>query len=640
MKPMRFPIIGVPALLLALLPGIAGAQDAAAPPFQPIPPAETQAYRFNLQKFYADDAAYDAALKEMDRTVTELETLKGKVIASPRNLLRTFQLTDAFNSQFSKLYWYLQLQYSTDTKNTGPRDASTELDAKYSPRLAFVNDEVQNLTAEQLDKFIRDEPGLAVYRYAVDEARRARPHTLSLKEEELLAKTYPLMTQWQEDAYDLLMDRAEWGKVTDPETGKVLDVRQDGGQLNNSVTRSVRKEAYDKSNAAYKDQRDLFAFDFLNVAKTNNKLAQIRDFQNGQAAAYFGRHLTYDEVTNAYEQVLGHGDLRKRFQILQRQRIASFTGYDDVKLYDMSVVPPGVEKPRFTIDQARRIILDSVAYLGPEYTRDMADLLDPANGRLDIVSGPDRVANAFAIPSPGFPSVFYSYGYEGYFEDVSTLAHEGGHVVNSALQNSAGVVAANSDGPRYFTESYAILNEIVLADKLYREETDPGRKVFYLEQLLQQMMGFYGTTRIAAIEKAVYEGVDKGGIKTADDLDKITEDIGRKVSIWHELDPTTNMLWEQIPHYYSSPTYYSNYVFADLLAQTYFAQYKKDPADFGKRFVALLQNGFNDTPQNLLKKFMKIDLTNPKTFDALFEQQKTYLGDLERLYRQVPVTNK
>lgn len=643
MKPDRILALALGALLLlapaarAQGPTDQPANTPTTAPFQPIPPPEAEAYRFNLRNFYPDDAAFQAALKQLDQTVRDIQALKGKVIASPENLLRVFRLTDAFNSQFSKIYWYLELQYSTNTKNTGPRDEANDLDAKYSPMLAFVNDEIQNLTPEKLDAFIKHEPALAVYRYAVEEAVRSKPHTLSLPEEELLAKTSVLMTQWQEDEYDLLMDRAPWGTVTDPTTGKALDVRQDAGQLNNSPIRAVRKEAYEKTNAAFKDQRDLFAFDFVNVAKTRNKLAQIRGFKNGQDAAFFGRHLTYDEVTNAYNQVLDHGDLRKRLQTLQRGRIASFTGFDDVKLYDMSVVPPGVEKPRFTIDQAAKVILQSVAYLGPEYEKDMADLLNPKNGRLDIVPGPDRVANAFAIPSPGFPSVFYSYGYEGYFGDVSTLAHEGGHVVNGALQDSAGVVPANSDGPRFFTESYAILNELVLGDMLYRRETDPGRKVYYLEQLVQQLMGFYGTTRIAAIEKAVYEGVDKGNVKTADDLDKITFDIGRKVSIWHDLDPSTNMLWEQIPHYYSSPTYYSNYVFADLLAQSYFAQYKKDPRGFGRRFVALLKNGFNDTPHNLLKKFMGLDLTDAKTYDAVFDQQKSYLQDLETLYKQVPI---
>ena len=37
-----------------------------------------------------------------------------------------------------------------------------------------------------------------------------------------------------------------------------------------------------RKNNAYKAQRDLFAFNFINVARTNNELAKIRKFINGQ----------------------------------------------------------------------------------------------------------------------------------------------------------------------------------------------------------------------------------------------------------------------------------------------------------------------------------------------------------------------
>jgi len=614
---------------------VTGAPTAA--PFQPIPPAEAEAYRFNMGRFYASPVAFETALKEMDVKIKALQGLKGKVIASPANLYKALTMSDDIQSRFARAYWYLDLQYSTDTRNTAVRNRAADLDAKYSPMLAFISTEIQEITPAKFQQFVKAEPRLKTYSYVIQEAIRGKPHTLSLKEEELLASVGPLMTRWQEDMFDLLLDRAPWGKVKDPDTGEELDVRQDAARLNNSPVREVRQAQYEKENEAYKGQRDLFAFDVLNVARTRNKLAQTRKFRNGMDASYFGQHLKYDQVTNAYNSILAHGDLRKRLQNMQRDRIQDFTGYETVHLYDMSMVPPGVEKPRFTINQASDLILDSVEYLGPEYTREMANLLDPKNGRLDIVPGQNRVANAFAIPSPGFESVFYSYGYQGYLNDVSTLAHEGGHVVNHALQENNKAPPALSDGPRYFTESYAILNELVLYDKLYREATDPGLKVYYLEQQLQQMMGVYGTVRIAAIEKAVYEAVDKGTVKTADDLDKLTFEIGKKTSIWHELDPETNRMWQQIPHYYNAPTYYTNYVFASLLAQSYFAQYQQDPKDFARRFTGLLRNGFNDTPENLLKKFMYMNLTNPKTFEAVFVQQEKYLNDLEALYREVPV---
>ncbi|HEY3265892.1 MAG TPA: M3 family metallopeptidase [Armatimonadota bacterium] len=625
-------------LLLPLLALPARAADA----FSPVPASEQAQYRFNFRKvFFKDDAAFRSAEKAAERQVKEIEALKGKVTASPRNLYQAWKLADDFSVTFGRVYVYQYLQYAVNTRNTAPRDRAADTESRLAPRLAFVTTETQKLTPARFQEFLKAYPPLAKYRYPITESLRAKAHTLSLSDEELLGRTDPLMTKWQEDMYDLLLDRYPWGKVKDPATGKDLDVRQDEVTIGNSTDRDVRRQGAELTAAGYRAQRDLFAFDFVNRARTRNKLAQMRHFKNNLDARFFDIHLTYDDVQTAYSQILARGDLRKRLQTMQRARIQAFTGYDTVHSYDMTVVPPGVEKPRFTIDQATRIIEASTAYLGPEYNRELANLLNPANGRLDIVAGANRVPGAFTYTMQEGQSPFFDYGYQGFLDDVSTLAHESGHAVHQSMMNNARIPPATMGGPSFFTESYAIFNELVLADKLYREEKDPGRKVYYLEHLLQQMMGFYGTVRIAAVEKAGYEGVEKGTIKTADDLDRLTGEIGRKVSIWHDLEPAeTNLLWSEVEHYYRSGTQYENYVFADLLAQTYFTMYKKDPAAFAKRFTALMRNGFNDTPTNLLKKFMGINLKDKATYNAVFAQQERYLNDLEQLYQSSVVSRQ
>lgn len=620
------------AALFALAP--LHAQDAG---FQPIAPARQGLYHFDFSKvFYKDDAAFRAAVRRSEALAREARTLRGKVIASPGNLLRALRLSDEFTVTFSKVYVYQHLQYSVDTRKTKLRDAASEMNARLAPQLAFINDEIQRLSPATIEKFIRAEPRLKPYRYTLLEALRYKPHTLSLKEEELLAATEDLMTKWQGDAFDALIERTDWGTVKLAD-GTELDVRRDASRIGNSDDRAVRKEGYDKTNAGEKQQRDLYAFVLTNRAAARNKLARLRKYRNAMDERFFGMYLTYADVDNAYAAILKQGAIRKKFQNLQRDRIKSFTGYDSVELYDMTMVPPGVARPKFTIDEATRVILDTVSFLGPEYTGAMRNLLNPHNGRLDIVAGENRVPGAFTYPMPYGQSPFYSYAYEGYLQDVSTLIHEGGHAVNQSLKNNARVLPANMYGPSYFTESYSIFNEMVLHDRLYRQATDPGQKVYYLEQLLQQMLGFYGTTRIAAVEKAIYEGVDAGKVRTADDLDNLVKTIGRQVSIWHDLDPTTNGMWATIPHFYRGGTPYENYVFADLLAQRYFAMYKADPAAFAKRYVAMQRNGYDDSPPNLLRKFMGIDLKDPKVYDAVFAQQARYLAELETLYKQVPV---
>ena len=87
-----------------------------------------------------------------------------------------------------------------------------------------------------------------------------------------------------------------------------------------------------------------------------------------------------------------------------------------------------------------------------------------------------------------------------------------------------------TNGPNYFTESFAMFNELILADYLYRKETDTPRKIWFLERLLNFATSVYPVARQAAIEQAMYDGVATGKLKTADDFDAMTKEIGSKIA--------------------------------------------------------------------------------------------------------------
>ena len=65
--------------------------------------------------------------------------------------------------------------------------------------------------------------------------KSGRPHTWAFPKRNT-GRNGPLMDQWQDDLYNLLMDRTEWGTVNDPKEGP-LDVRQDAGRIGNSLCR-------------------------------------------------------------------------------------------------------------------------------------------------------------------------------------------------------------------------------------------------------------------------------------------------------------------------------------------------------------------------------------------------------------------
>ena len=72
------------------------------------------------------------------------------------------------------------------------------------------------------------------------------------------------------------------------------------------------------------------------------------------------------------------------------------------------------------------------------------------------------------------------------------------------------------------------------------------------------------------------------------------------------------MLVESI---YGDPMHSVADPYAGLLALKYFAMYRRDPADFARRYVALLKNGYTDGPDALLKRFLGFGLRDPRLVD-------------------------
>jgi oligoendopeptidase F len=338
-------------------------------------------------------------------------------------------------------------------------------------------------------------------------------------------------------------------------------------------------------------------------------------------------------VKALFEKIAQEGEFNKNYQRLRAGQIKKISSYDDVNVWDMTVIPAGLQRPRFTIDEASKVIKETLAPFGPEYAKELANLLDPANGRLDILPGTNRVPGAFAWGFPGSQiSIFYSFNYEGYFDDVSTLAHEAGHAVHFQLMGNNHVLPVYTNGPNYFTESFAMFNELLLADHVTKTEPDLLRKTYFLEHFLQQAMSVFGVTRQAALEQAMYDGVASGKLKTADDFDKMTKALGSRYSMWYEKNDELKNDWIAVHHYFNSPMYYINYVYANFLSLKYFELYQRDPKAFLPKYLALVRNGFNAPPAELLKKYLNIDLHDPKLVSDTLAVLDGRIKELQSLY--------
>jgi oligoendopeptidase F len=280
-------------------------------------------------------------------------------------------------------------------------------------------------------------------------------------------------------------------------------------------------------------------------------------------------------------------------------------------MWDLSAPPPDFNVPRFTIQQASGTIEQALSPLGPDYGKQLHELLDPANRRLDIAGGENRAGGGFSLGFTGFRSVFFSSSFNGYYNDVRVLTHESTHAIHRELMSQNGVSPVYADGPHYFFESFAIFSELLWADYLYQHATDPQTKLYYLEQFFDgKGMEIFFAAQDASLEQAIYDGVKSKTISNADDLDAVTEKTLSRFSIWPARHPQLKSQWISMRLMYEDPLYLVNYMYASLLSLQYYQMYKKDPGNFIPKYIALMQNGF-DAPPSVLLARLNINLDDP-----------------------------
>jgi oligoendopeptidase F len=265
---------------------------------------------------------------------------------------------------------------------------------------------------------------------------------------------------------------------------------------------------------------------------------------------------------------------------------------------------------RYSIITATDILLNCFKQLGQNYYNQAYQLLNPTNGRLDIVGGENRMGmQGVASVYPIDVSIFYANNYQGYYIDLMLLSHEAGHAIQASLMNDNKVSLLNASGPGYFTESFGKFNELLVSYYLYENSKNSTEKRFYFSKYLERLLGVFGSAAEAAIEYNLIQGIIANKITTPADLDSITFLIGSKYRDYSN-SPEQKGFWMRLETNFKAPLHNINDMMASLLAIQYFQQFLKDKNSFSVKFTKFLRNGYTDNPSNLLRNFMGINFNN------------------------------
>jgi oligoendopeptidase F len=622
----RLLLIAAPAFAAVALHGAVQERERAEVP---------EEYTWNLAEIYPSIDAWRSATQALEKQLPELDAYRGKLGESATALADALDRFYGLQKELARTYVYASMLADQDTRDTtheGMRQEMVRIASAFSAAAAFIAPELLELPDGTIARFIASEPRLAPYRFYLEDVARHAPHTLSPTEEKLLADLGPLASS-PSGIYNVLTNADFPFPTVTLSDGSEVKV----SQANYTALRASRNRA-DRETVMSSFFKALGSFGRTLGSTMNASVqraifqAKARKYESTLEATLDGPNIPVEVYTRLVDGVNRHLPSFHRYLNLRKRML----GVDELHYYDLYAPLVDSVDLQYTPQEAAEHVKAAMAPLGPEYV----NVLDRAfNERwIDWYPTPGKRSGAYSNDGAFDVHPFVLLNYNGKYDDVSTLAHELGHAMQSFFSQKTQPYPL-ADYPIFVAEVASTFNESLLVDYMLRTIEDPDVRLSLLGSYLENIKGtVFRQTQFAEFELAMHRMAEQGKPITGAALDELYMAITRKY-YGHDagvtvVDDYIAHEWSYIPHFYRDFyvfQYATSFTASEALAQPV-KQGDKAAVD---RYLAFLSAGGSKYPIDLLRD-AGVDMTTDEPLDLTIREMNRVMDEMERIVADRP----
>jgi oligoendopeptidase F len=624
--------LGWTALVIALLVLTAGAQERDRS-------KTAEKYKWNLADIYPSDAAWRAAKDKLAAELPQLRQFQGKLASSARTLADALDQQAALDKELSRLYVYASMLADQDTRESGPEGMHQEmvqLAAAFSAQASYVEPEILKADQAKIQGFIASEPRLKVYKFYLDDVARRATHTLSDSEEKLLADSGPLAGT-PANIFNILSNADFPYPSVTLSDGRTVKVDQAGyGELRALANRADREKVMSAFFGALAAFSRTYGTTINGEVQKVAFVAKSRKYPSALEAVLDGPNIPISVYTRLIDGVNRNLPAFHRYLALRKRMM----GLDQLHYYDLYAPLVASVDLKYSPEEAQKHVLAAVAPLG----RDYQDTIQRAFDQRWIDLFPNEGKRSGAYSNGGAYDVhpYMLINYTGQYNDVSTLAHELGHTMQSYFSNKTQPYPL-AGYPTFVAEVASTFNESLLIDHMLKTIKDDDTRLSLLGNYLEGIKGtVFRQTQFAEFELRMHEMAGKGQPITGDAMAKLYLEITRKyyghdkgVSV---VDDYVAHEWSYIPHFYRDFyvfQYATSFTASEALAQ----KVKSGDPEATRRYLTFLSAGGSKYPIDLLKE-AGVDMTTDEPLDLTMKEMNRVMDEMEKILARGKPTNR
>ncbi len=582
---------------------------------------------WNLADIYKTPDLWEADFVLAEKAVEKYSTFQGKLGKSSTELLNCLKFDDELSIKLRTLDLYASLAKDLDlgvAENQAKNERLSALFSNIGAASSFIRPEILAMPESKIWDFVKEQDGLKVYEHQLKDLLRTKKHTLSPKEEEIMALSYPVRDV-ASSVFSMFNNADIQFPTVKDEKGEDIKISHGRyGAAMYSTDRNYRERVYKGLYKPFMEYKNTLIALFNGNIKSAMFNAKARKYTSTREAALDPNNIpleVYDNLVNSVNENLQPlhrwGKLKKRI-----------LGINDLHAYDTYVTLFPSVKKEYTYEQSMEILLEALKPLGEDYLKSLKLAFD--NRWIDVHETKGKRSGAYSSGVSYGVHPYVLLNWSNQLNDVFTFAHEMGHNMHSYYteQNQPYPYANYSI---FVAEVASTANEALLLDYLIEHAESKEEKLALIENQLNGITTtFYRQTRFAEFEQLVHSKTEAGEALTPELLSKLYGEMYNKY--WGPemvVDEEETYTWARIPHFYYN-FYVYQYATSYAASQELVSQIKKEGQPAIDRFLSFLKAGSSQYPIDVLKT-AGVDMTSPNPIIAVVNKMNELLDKMEQL---------
>ena len=581
--------------------------------------------KWRIDKIYETPAKWNEELNKLKEEAPKLKDFEGK-LGNKEDLKAFLLLNEKLSRKLGKLYVYAHMRSHEDTSNPEMQSLVNKIDpysAEFSSYTAYFVPEILSLKEGTIENFINEDKDLKQYKIYFEMILNEKPHILSKEVESVLASVSDCLGA-PESIYSMLTNSdMTFGEIVD-ESGRKVELTE-GNYISfiKSKDRKVREAAFKLLFGTYKKYENTLATSLTSSIKNFVFESKTRKYNSSLEASLKPNNIPVEVYYNALKTVDENMDALHRYVRIKKKLL----NLDEIHMYDLYVPVIECKKEHLEYKDAISLVEEGLKPLGKEYLDIFNEGIN--EGWIDVYENKGKRSGAYSWGSyDTMPYVLLNYNYE--LNDASTLAHEMGHSIHSYYTRKTQPYIYG-DYSLFCAEVVSTTNEILLIHHLIEKETDKNKKLYLINQELEQIRTtVFRQLMFAEFELKTHEAIENGESLTSEVLCKMWKDINIKYfGEDMNVDEEISIEWARIPHFYSD-FYVYQYATGYAAASSFANSILSKGEEAVEKYKGFLKAGGSMYPIDTLK-MAGVDMTTSKPLKDTLDRFNELLDMLEEI---------